>query len=316
MSIWTDEEGFRHVAIMVNGKRIHRRMQKGATASDAKRLEAELRAGIESKPRAVVESDPPLIALLAEYLEYANKSLRSPETAAFHARRIGPWAERYKASQARECAAHIVKDMTGAYKPATINRSLGTLKKAVSLAFDRGAISQNYGMTIKRLPENNQRMTTATLEQVAEIASHASEQVRAAIWIALYTACRRGEIVKMRAEDIGGATITIQAGNTKTLKTRVIPIALPLRPWLEYVPLKLNEEGLKTGFKRAREKAGLEHINFHDLRRTCGTMMIEAGVDVFVVSKILGHSSVMVTEKVYAHLRIGRMTEGLNKTFG
>lgn len=123
-------------------------------------------------------------------------------------------------------------------------------------------------------------------------------------------------MVKIKAEDVGQDTITIQAGNTKTLKTRVIPIASPLRPWLEFVPLKLNAEGLKTGFQCAMAKARLEHINFHDLRRTCGTMMIEAGVDVYVVSKILGHSSVSVTEKVYAHLHIDRMTEGFNKTFG
>jgi integrase len=64
------------------------------------------------------------------------------------------------------------------------------------------------------------------------------------------------------------------------------------------VPLTLNFEGLKTGFRRAREAAGLPHVTFHDLRRSCGTMMVQAGVDLYVVSKVLGHSSMAVTRSI------------------
>jgi integrase len=54
-------------------------------------------------------------------------------------------------------------------------------------------------------------------------------QVRAAIWIALYTGMRRGEILALRREDIGEDAITVRAGNTKTLRTRTVPIVAPLR---------------------------------------------------------------------------------------
>lgn len=301
---------------MVNGRRIHRRLPAGTSAGDAKRLEADLRRSLERSKRPVIAGDPPLLEVLALYAEHAQKTLRSPDTAIFHAQRIGPWAEQYRASQARECSAHIVRDMAQAYKPATINRSLGALKKALSIAWDMGMTPENFGAAIKRLPEHNMRTTVAALDEVRQIADNASEQVRAAIWIALYTACRRGEIVAMRPEDVSGDSITIHAGNTKTLKTRVVPIAPPLRPWLACLPLQITTEGLKTGFQRARAKAGLEHINFHDLRRTCGTLMVEAGVDLYVVSKVLGHSSVTVTQSRYAHLQIDRMAAGLAKTFG
>lgn len=71
----------------------------------------------------------------------------------------------------------------------------------------------------------------------------------------------------------------------------------------------------QTGFQRARVKADMPHVNFHDLRRSCGTLMIEAGVDLYVVSKVLGHSSVAVTESRYAHMQIDRMAQGLVQTF-
>jgi integrase len=315
VSIWIDKDGRRHVGIMHGGKRIHRKLPEGATASDAKQLEAELRAAIVRQRKPVIPGDPELTAIMGVYLEHA-KSLRSPETAAFHAARLGPWVERYRASDAQQCAAHMLRDMKGHYAAATINRSLGALKKALSIAWERGLTPENYGLRIKRLPENNQREVVLTIQQVQTLTEHASEQVRAAIWIALYTGCRRGEILKMREADIGPDSILIRAGNTKTLKTRLVPIAGPLRRWLGYIPLAITFEGLKTGFRRAREAAGMPHVTYHDLRRSCGSLMIQAGVDLYVVSKILGHSSVAVTQSRYAYMQTEQMKAGLDRAFG
>jgi integrase len=256
-----------------------------------------------------------MTAVLGEYLEHA-KGLRSPDTAIHHANRLGPWAEKYRASQARECAAHVLKDMKGAYAPATINRSLGALKKALALAWDHGLTPENYGLRVKRIPENNQRDMALSIDQVKLLADCASEQVAAAIWIALFTGCRRGEILAIQPEDVGADSIAIRAGNTKTLKARTVPIVPPLRRHLSAIPLTINFEGLKTGFRRAREAAEMPWVTFHDLRRSCGTLMIEAGVDLYVVSKVLGHSSVSVTQSRYAHMQVDQLRAGLEKTFG
>lgn len=250
--------------------------------------------------------------LLTDYTERHANTLRSPETAKFHAYRIGKWLEGRRASEAREVASAIVTDLHGHYAPATINRSLGTLKKALKHAWESGRVQVDYSSLVKRLPENNARTTYMTIEQVEKLAGHASEQVQAAIWISLYTGCRRGEILKLKAEDIGRDEITIQAGNTKTLRTRTVPIIPPVRPWLKFVPISINFEGLKTGFRRAREAAGMPEVTFHDLRRSCGTLMVQSGVKLHVISQILGHSSVAVTEKVYAHLHARQLREGLN----
>jgi integrase len=79
--------------------------------------------------------------------------------------------------------------------------------------------------------------------------------------------------------------------------------------------LDINYEGLKSSWRRARIAAEMEEYTFHDLRRSCATMMIAAGVDLYVVSKLLGHSSVTVTQTRYGHLQTDRIAAGLAKTF-
>lgn len=313
MSIWIDKHGRRHVGIMVGGKRVHRIMPPNSTAGAAKQLDADLRGALTASKAPRIPGDPRLPEIMTLYVDHAN-SLRSTKTALDHARRIGLWLEKYRASQSRQAAAHIVKDMTGHYAPGTINRSLGCLKKALHMAWEAGLVQVDYSAHVKRLPENNSRSVYLSVEQVQAIASHASESVRAAIWIALLTGARRGEICKLQAADIGADSILIHAGNTKTLRTRTVPIVPPLRPWLKFIPLPINQEGIKTGWRRAREAAGMPDVNFHDLRHSCASILIASGCDLFTVSKILGHSSVRTTER-YSHMEIERQRAAMEKAF-
>lgn len=248
------------------------------------------------------------------YMDHVNGS-KWQKQAELCAQRIQPWLGDFRASQARECAANIIRDMKGSYAPATINRSLATLKKALTIAWDLGKTEVNHGQAIKTLPPNNKREVFLTPAQVQHLASHCPENVQAAIWIALYTGARRGEILAMRPEDVGRNTITIHARNTKTKRSRVIPIVKPLRPWLKYLPLPYKDfEGLKTGFQRGRKAAGMEDVNFHDLRHSCASILVANGADLYTVSKILGHSNIQTTTR-YAHLQVKQQRDALTKAF-
>jgi integrase len=313
MSIWIDKNGRRHVGIMAAGKRVHRVLPEGATASDAKQLDAELRAALARDKTPSIPGDPPLSEVMQLYLDHA-KTLRSPETAKMHALRVGPWTINRRASEAQKVASAMTRDLLKSYKPATINRSIGALKKALTLAWEEGRTPEDWGAKIKRLPENNQRETHLSVEQVHQIANHASEQVRAAIWIALLTGCRRGEVLKIRAEDLSEESILIRAGNTKTLRTRVVPIIPALRPWLKFLPLQITFEGLKSGFQRARKATGMEDVNFHDLRHSCATILLASGADLYTVAKILGHTTIKTTER-YAHHQVSAQRDALAKAF-
>lgn len=315
MPIKPTAQGGYEVSVCVRRRRVHRRLPPGTSARDAKRAESELRLALEKESAKrqpiAISGDPPLVDVMGLYLQ-AAEHLRSPDTARHHAARIGPWVERYRASQARECAAAIIADMQGHYAAATINRSLGTLKRALRLAWERGIAREDHSAAVRRLPERNQRDVYLTMDEVAALADHASDQVRAAIWIALLTGCRRGEVLSIAPASIGPDAITIRAGNTKTLRTRSVPIVPALRPWLELVPLKINAEGLKTGFRRAREAAGMPEVHFHDLRHSCATILLSLEVPLDVVRDILGHTTIKTTER-YAHALVGRQRAALER---
>ena len=317
MPIRKDASGRWHAEVCVDRRRLHRILPKGAGAGDAKLVEAELTKALHTEKVTKVldiPGDPPLTELLADYTERHALNLRSTDTAQFHAYRIARWCEGKRASETREVASAIVQDLTGHYRPATINRSLGALKKALRMAWERGRVPVDYSGLVKRLPENNQKTEVLTIDQVRSLADAASEPVRAAIWVGLFTGCRRGEVCKIKATDIGEDIIRIQAGNTKTLRYREVPIVPALRPWLTFLPLPITFEGVKSGVRRARVKAGLPGIGFHILRHSCASILLQTGADLYTISKVLGHTSVKMTER-YSHMQTAEQRKALERAF-
>lgn len=63
-----------------------------------------------------------------------------------------------------------------------------------------------------------------------------------------------------------------------------------------------NPQRFREVLNEGAEKAGIDHLSPHTLRHTFATRYLKGGGDIYILSKILGHSSVSVTEKVYAHL--------------
>ena len=49
----------------------------------------------------------------------------------------------------------------------------------------------------------------------------------------------------------------------------------------------------------------LPELTFHGLRHSWASLMIASGVDISIVSKLAGHSSVAITADVYAHMMKG-----------
>ena len=199
-----------------------------------------------------------------------------------------------------------------AYAPATVNRSLACAKKGLQLAWRQRLIPENYGLRIDNVAVNNKREVFLTVEQGRKIASFCTPIAQAAIWAALLTGARRGELFQIQREHIGKDSITFPASNTKTLRMRVAPIIPALRPWLKYFPLEMTLYGVQSSWRRARVKAGMPHVNFHDLRHSCASIMLGLGVDLYTISKILGHANVQTTQR-YAHLQVDAQRLTLDK---
>lgn len=63
-----------------------------------------------------------------------------------------------------------------------------------------------------------------------------------------------------------------------------------------------HEARIREVFAKAAERAKVQHLSPHDLRHSFGHRWLVKGGDIYVLSRILGHSSVAVTSKHYAAL--------------
>ena len=64
----------------------------------------------------------------------------------------------------------------------------------------------------------------------------------------------------------------------------------------------LNIRSAQDTFRSICEDIGVEHKGLHSLRHTFGSILIRNGVDIKVVSEILGHTSVKFTYDKYIHV--------------
>jgi site-specific recombinase XerD len=78
------------------------------------------------------------------------------------------------------------------------------------------------------------------------------------------------------------------------------------------LPFTSNESTLQRGFQRARARAKLPHIRIHDLRHSAASEMVNAGVDLYTVGKVLGHRDSRSTQR-YAHLRDDTLTTAVGQ---
>ena len=102
---------------------------------------------------------------------------------------------------------------------------------------------------------------------------------------------------------------------TKSGKAHVVPLSPPAMTILGNLPRRPGNDfvfcGRKPGrplanidgaWRRVRERAKLPDVRLHDLRRSVASWMAQSGAPLLVVKNTLGHSSVKVTEKVYAQI--------------
>jgi integrase len=100
----------------------------------------------------------------------------------------------------------------------------------------------------------------------------------------------------------------------KGRKFRIVPLNENCREVLRrYKRLDDNEslqftqrypggEGASWMLRRIAMKIGIPRASVHSLRHRFATEMIRRGVNIYKLSKILGHSSISTTEEIYLHL--------------
>ncbi|MBF0412379.1 MAG: site-specific integrase, partial [Desulfamplus sp.] len=133
------------------------------------------------------------------------------------------------------------------------------------------------------------------------------------IFFALYTGCRREEIVKLRYEDIKDGCITIHG---KGNKERLIPLVDKVYEVLHSQDVgrifEYQHTSTLTNYFRRICSVCKVSARFHDLRHTAATQMISSGIPIEVVKAILGHVELRTTQ-IYAQVVADKMRQEMSK---
>lgn len=197
---------------------------------------------------------------------------------------------------------------------STVNKYRAALSKMFSLAIANKLLCSNPVSDTASLRETNHKVRYLTKdeeERMFKVIDELYPYLRPIVMLALKTGMRKGEIFKLKWENIDFNYKYIEILETKSGKSRKIPISKTVENILsghnmdtEYVFVNpaTNKPftDIKHSFHTVLKKAEISNFRFHDLRHTAATRMSECGVPVPVIQDILGHSRIETTMR-YTH---------------
>ena len=203
-------------------------------------------------------------------------------------------------------------------KPQTVKHIMGLLKRLVHYGVAR-QLCQNLNFEIEAVRVDNQKTEDLNPEQLKRLleAIDNSTDIEAAdiMRLALFTGMRRGEMFKLKWDDIDYQRGFIHIRNPKGGVSQKIPLNEQARQVLEnhprtaeYVFVRPDGEPFTDIRRRVnpiKEAAELpaDFRPLHGLRHTYASMLASSGkVDLYTLQKLMTHKSAVMTQR-YAHLR-------------
>jgi len=212
-------------------------------------------------------------------------------------------------------AMSAYRDSRGAtVKPGTVARELGLLHTIIEVARrDWGiGIAKNVVSQVRRLPVRNardRRLMDGELKRLeAALASNRNRLIAPAIYLAIETALRRGELLALRWCDIDPTHRTAHIPHTKTGYARTIPLTdraiaiLKALPRADERVFPMTAMALRLSWNRIRERAGMPDLRFHDLRHEAISRFAEMGLTSAELAVVSGHRDPRMLMR-YTHLR-------------
>lgn len=197
-------------------------------------------------------------------------------------------------------------------RPATINRRLAILRRVGRLAHRRWDwLDRDLAGKIAFVPGEEPRYVHATPYQAEKLLKVARGKTREAIRWAIGTGLRQGELRAVQPHHFRNGSLVVT--KTKTGKPRSVPLAPFLRP--QAFPYGLESSDVERRYREARSEAGMPWLQFRDLRRTFGSWVVQKTRSLKAAQDLLGHTSMQITAKHYAHLLDGHLKSAVRQTF-
>lgn len=230
----------------------------------------------------------------------------------------------FKSQQKLSSRTSRRKDDEGKPKPvsnAYVNRYMVALNTALNFAVRTLQwIPRNPMDMVDNLQEPPGRTRFLNEDEIQRLMTACRESESAILFpvviLAISTGARRGEILKMRWEDVDLKAGRVSLQKTKNKETRAVylsGVALDVVKNLHkekqanqvlLFPSKNRKEKpaeIKTAWYTAVKNAKLVDFHFHDLRHTCASYLAMNGASLAELAEVLGHKTLQMVKR-YAHL--------------
>lgn len=220
--------------------------------------------------------------------------------------------------------AESIAKNTDYLSSASASTYFSILKAALKQAFVEGYFSEDFAARQKNIPVKNAQREFLSLEELNLLVNTPCSRPvmkRAAVFSAL-TGMRHVDIKRMTWRDITfyGGQYQVNFVQKKTKEVNYLPISEQayLICGEPKEPDKLVFEGLPNPswiskpLKNWIKSAGItRNITFHCFRHTFATLQIEMGTNLYIVSKMLGHTNISTTQ-IYAHMTSSEKNKAAN----
>jgi len=208
----------------------------------------------------------------------------------------------------------------------TINREMGAIKALLKKAHEWGYLKAEVWRGVKKLKLTNKAPLFYTPAELKALLNESEDLYKTVILLGARAGLRRSEMYHLSWDDIDFARERLHVSHKpgwhpKGYKERWVPMPEDLMDHLKR--LKTRQDGpwvlgerpsrlaMTLRFMRIKRAAGLKG-SLHTLRHTYASHLVQAGVPLYTVSKLLGHSSILVT-MIYAHLAPESLGDAVKK---
>jgi integrase len=224
------------------------------------------------------------------------------------------------------CRAYAQQRLDQGVSVGTVWTELGRLRTSLNWALARRTIATMPYVWVPTKPSGRTRVLTPD-EADRLVAGTVMPHVRLFVILAIATGARTAALLELEWSrvDLEARTIDLSRQEPEnplskaTRKGRAK--AVYINDWAraalsEARDARLTEnviewnggpvQCIRTGFRAACRRAGIDGVTPHDLRRTAATWLADQRIDMERIARFLGHSNPSVTRSTYAHPKADR----------
>jgi integrase len=252
--------------------------------------------------------------LFDAYLADRKKVVRSYQSLFYALKPIREQFGNYAAADITPQAIATYTDMRRfTVKKATITKELVVTRSALSFGKKNGWLE--VVPHIENPGQDTPKDRWISRDEADSLVAGAVEpHIKLFILMGIFTGARTSAILNLawdRVDFDRNLVIYPPADPRSNKRTAIVPFNESLREQLlSFKSAALTDNviefrgntvaSIKKGFERARQRSGIDHCTPHDLRRTCATWLVMAGIKTAQVARYLGDTEEMI-EKVYGH---------------